>query len=166
MMRPRHLPRSATRLWPLLLGVTVLNFTPYCYQATYVDYQFKVSGEGLGSFTFPDSARDGSWILTADDSNRWARCAGFRPYTLLLHHHGNDDVGASGVYVGFDHRSPPMLHVVISFDAEHTRIPDAWAPEAAQLFTQASPLRPVTPPDSVAVMGKGAQFKEWCKRAQ
>lgn len=153
-------------LAPLLAGLAVMGFTPYCYHEAYVDYQFRLSGNVPPSVVLPDSVRDGQWALFADDSKRWYRCDGLRPYALRFQQPGHLDLGMAGIYVGLDLQRLPILHVVVSADsARPPDLDDEWISKVAELVTRDFTAKPVIPPDSAVVLGNVSEFKRWCGAA-
>ncbi|MGB7213144.1 MAG: hypothetical protein WBC97_11030 [Gemmatimonadales bacterium] len=153
-------------LTPVLVGLAVMGFTPYCYPVAYVDYQFRLTGDVPPSVVLPDSVRDGQWALFADDSKRWYRCDGLRPYALRFQQSGHMDVGMAGIYVGLDRQGLPILHVVVRADSARPPDPDdEWASEVAELVTRDFTAKPVIPPDSAVVLGNVSEFKRWCMRS-
>lgn len=158
--------RGGGRVWFVLLGLATTGFTSHCYQPTFIDYQFRLSGRGLNGFTLPDTASEGRLTLSAASPLNWARCPAYRAYDLVLHRSGYDDLGQGSVYIGLDHRSPAMLHVVTYVDSADTQPMAIWATKAAQLITKASMVHAIVPPDSALVIGKIQKFKEWCRQAE
>jgi len=144
-----------------VLGLTLLlaAASPDCPRWYYVHYGFDLAQPLPAGYVLPDSANDGTHLLTRADRGRYPACADLGVYDVIDLHRG---FGENAVYVGIDRGAPAAVSVLVHYDPETGQEPVDWGVEVARLALFGANIEPSIAASTKENIGEKMALTEWC----